>query len=53
MDQGTSSQTHAAGQDPFAFMRNMDFDMDQFLDMGIWGSESYDGMGFGGSGMQF
>ncbi|KAF2649993.1 hypothetical protein K491DRAFT_707826 [Lophiostoma macrostomum CBS 122681] len=38
--------------DPFSFMRNEDFDMDQFLDMGIWGSEGYEGMGFGGGGMQ-
>jgi len=39
--------------DPLAFMRNVNFDMDQFLDMGIWGSESYDGMGFGRGGMGF
>lgn len=29
------------------FMRGMDIDMDQFLNMGIWGHESYEGMGFG------
>ncbi|KAF2113981.1 hypothetical protein BDV96DRAFT_106241 [Lophiotrema nucula] len=37
-------------RDPFAFMRSMDFDMDQFLDMGIWGHESYEAMRFGGGG---
>ncbi|KAF2274045.1 uncharacterized protein EI97DRAFT_469018 [Westerdykella ornata] len=39
------------GGDPFAFMRDMDIDMDAFLDMGIWGTESYEGMGFGGGNM--
>lgn len=39
--------------DAFTFMLSMDFDMDQFLDIGIWGSESYEGMGFGGGGMGF
>lgn len=34
--------------DPFAVLKSGDFDMDLFLDMGIWGSESYYGMGFGG-----
>jgi hypothetical protein len=34
--------------DPFSFMKSMDFDMDQFLDMGIWGDEAYNSMGFGG-----
>lgn len=37
---------------PFASFKNADFDMEQFLDMGIWGDESYHGMGFGG-GMPF
>lgn len=40
------------GHDPFAFMRDMDFEMDKFFDMGLWGDESYVGMGFGG-GMGF
>lgn len=39
--------------DAFAFMRSMDFDMEQFLDIGIWGSETYEGMGFGGGKMGF
>jgi hypothetical protein len=40
--------------DPFEFMRDMDFDMDQFMGMGIWGSESYEDLGFGrGGGMRF
>ena len=43
----------SGSHDPLSFMRNMDFDMDQFFDMGIWGSESYEGMGFGGGGMGF
>ncbi|KAF7455350.1 hypothetical protein A1F99_026080 [Pyrenophora tritici-repentis] len=31
------------GNDPFAFLKDMDFDMEQFFDMdgGIWGDESY------------
>jgi hypothetical protein len=36
---------------PFDFMKNTDFDMEQFFDMGIWGDQSYESMGFGGSGM--
>ncbi|KAF2179445.1 hypothetical protein K469DRAFT_716434 [Zopfia rhizophila CBS 207.26] len=41
-------ELESGGRDPFAFMRDLDFDMDQFLDMGIWGSHgSYEGMGFG------
>lgn len=39
--------------DPLAFMRSVDFDMEQFFDMGIWGDEAYHGMGFGGGGMSF
>jgi hypothetical protein len=39
--------------DPFAFMKSADFDMEQFFDMGIWGDEAYNGMGFGGGGMSF
>jgi hypothetical protein len=38
--------------DPFAYMKDLDFDMEQFFDMGIWGDETYTGMGFGG-GMAF
>ncbi|PSN59287.1 hypothetical protein BS50DRAFT_565856 [Corynespora cassiicola Philippines] len=34
---------------PFAAMQSPDFDMDQILDLGIWGPESYEGMGFGGN----
>ena len=41
------------GNDPFAFMKSADFDMEQFFDMGIWGDEAYNGMGFGGGGMPF
>ncbi|KAH7081339.1 major facilitator superfamily domain-containing protein [Paraphoma chrysanthemicola] len=33
--------------DPFAFMKELDFDMGQFFDMGIWGDETYKSMGFG------
>lgn len=39
--------------DPFAFMKSADFDMEQFFDMGIWGNDAYSGMGFGGGGMSF
>lgn len=38
--------------DPFAFMKDIDFDMAQFMDMGIWGDDTYNSMGFGG-GMSF
>jgi hypothetical protein len=34
--------------DPFAFLKDADFDMEQFFDMGIWGDESYTSLGFGG-----
>ncbi|KAL5376820.1 hypothetical protein DPSP01_010231 [Paraphaeosphaeria sporulosa] len=34
--------------DPFAFMRDMDFEMDRFFDAGLWGDETYHSMGFGG-----
>lgn len=44
-----ASNSSSNTTDPFAFMRDMDLNMDQFLDMGIWGHESYEGMGFGGS----
>ncbi|KAH5062444.1 hypothetical protein HBI24_136280 [Parastagonospora nodorum] len=36
--------------DPFAFLKDTDFDMEQFFDMGIWGDDVYTGMGFGNSG---
>jgi hypothetical protein len=51
MDAGTSIGAGDYG-DPFAYMKDIDFDMEQFFDMGIWGDESYTGMGFGG-GMAF
>ncbi|KAH8727739.1 major facilitator superfamily domain-containing protein [Phaeosphaeriaceae sp. PMI808] len=34
--------------DPFSMLMDADFDMEQFFDMGLWGDESYVGMGFGG-----
>jgi hypothetical protein len=40
------------GDEPMAFLKNVDFDMEQFFDMGIWGDEAYSSMGFGG-GMSF
>lgn len=46
-----SDPTNGA-HDPFAFMKEADFNMDQFFDMGIWGNESYEGMGFGQSHQQ-
>jgi hypothetical protein len=49
MDMGA---TDNVGDGPFAFMKDLDFDMEQFFDTGIWGDESYTGMGFGG-GMPF
>lgn len=39
--------------DPLAFMKSVDFDMEQLFDAGIWGDEAYHWMGFGGSGMPF
>ncbi|KAF1964112.1 hypothetical protein BU23DRAFT_547965 [Bimuria novae-zelandiae CBS 107.79] len=36
------------GEDPLAMMRDPNFDMDRFFDVGLWGDESYLGMGFGG-----
>lgn len=39
--------------DPFAAMKHVDFDMEQFFDMGIWSDQSYVGMGYGDSGMTF
>ncbi|KAH9861823.1 hypothetical protein J1614_011576 [Plenodomus biglobosus] len=41
------------GHDPFAAMKHVDFDMEQFFDMGIWGDTNYVGMGFGDNGMTF
>lgn len=34
--------------DPFAFMKDLDFDMEQFFDMGIWDDASYNSLGLGG-----
>ncbi|KAF2732603.1 hypothetical protein EJ04DRAFT_440740 [Polyplosphaeria fusca] len=53
MEIGMAGAGDSSVQDPFAFMRDVNFDMDQFLDMGIWGSGSYEAMGFGGGHMQF
>ncbi|KAL5117032.1 hypothetical protein ACEQ8H_005119 [Pleosporales sp. CAS-2024a] len=33
--------------DPFAFLKDMDIDMEQVFDMSIWGDDMYNGMGFG------
>ena len=42
------------GNDPFAFMRSADFDMEQLFDMGsIWNDDAYHGMGFGDGGTSF
>jgi hypothetical protein len=52
MDMGAMSM-HMGGSndgDPFAVLKDIDFDMEQFFDMGIWGDETYTGMGFGGGG---
>lgn len=46
---GTSGECN----DPFAFIKSADFDMEQFFDMGIWGDEAYSGMGFGGGSTLF
>lgn len=40
-------------EDPFAFLKDVDLDMEQFFDIGLWGDESYVGMGFGGGSMPF
>lgn len=52
MDMGLGANDEG-GNDPFAFLKSPDFDMEQFFDMGIWGDEAYSGMGFGGGGMPF
>ncbi|KAF2743330.1 hypothetical protein M011DRAFT_431426 [Sporormia fimetaria CBS 119925] len=44
----TSGMEAQTRRDPLGFMRSPDFDMDAFLDLGLWGPESYHGMGFGG-----
>jgi hypothetical protein len=46
IDMGMGCQ-YSNGDNPFAFMGNADFDMETFYDVGIWGDESYIGMGFG------
>jgi len=50
MGAGTASMAMGAdgSGDPFAFMKDLDFDMEQFLDMGIWSDDTYNSMGFGG-----
>jgi hypothetical protein len=53
MEMGTDGVTGEGEHDPFAFMKSTDFDMEQFFDMGIWGDEAYQGMGFGGGGLPF
>lgn len=45
---GGEGSTSQQFDDPFTFMTGVDFDMDKFFDMGLWGDESYVGMGFGG-----
>ena len=44
--------TPSDGDEPMSFLKNFDFDMEQFFDMGIWGDEAYNSMGFG-SGTSF
>ncbi|KAH7091452.1 major facilitator superfamily domain-containing protein [Paraphoma chrysanthemicola] len=44
MNMSMSTDDHG---DPFAFMKDLDFDMEQFFDIGIWGDETYKSMGFG------
>ena len=43
-----SGHSSAGADEPFGFMKDANFDMDKFFDMGLWGDESYRGMGFGG-----
>jgi hypothetical protein len=48
---GTASEGIDMGtgiEGPFAFLKDTDIDMEQFLDMGIWSDDTYNGMGFGG-----
>lgn len=33
--------------DPFANLKDLDFDMEHFFDMGLWGDETYTSFGFG------
>ena len=46
LDMGGNSHGNDMGR--FGFMSDPNFDMDKFLDWGLWGDESYTGMGFGG-----
>lgn len=52
LDSANKDADGGSSRDLFAFMRDAEFDMDKFFDMGLWGDESYVGMGFGG-GMRF
>jgi hypothetical protein len=46
LDMGSNSNGSAGGA--YGFMKDPNFDMEIFFDMGLWGDESYVGMGFGG-----
>ncbi|KAH7378333.1 hypothetical protein BKA66DRAFT_421360 [Pyrenochaeta sp. MPI-SDFR-AT-0127] len=50
LDLGMNVEEDSGG--PFSFLKDLDFDMEQFFDIGIWGDESYVGMGFGGGNMR-
>lgn len=39
--------------DPFSFMKSVDFDLEQFFDIGIWDDAAYHSMGLGSGGMPF
>ncbi|ORY18170.1 hypothetical protein BCR34DRAFT_554339 [Clohesyomyces aquaticus] len=39
--------------DTFAFMQDPNFEMDQFFDIGIWSTGTYEELGFGGGNMGF
>lgn len=47
MDVGTEDQNNQ-----MAFMQDVNFEMDHLFDLGIWGNEGYNGLGFG-DGMMF
>jgi hypothetical protein len=49
INSGGGSMGMAAGNDndPFVFMKDLDFDMEQFFDMGIWDDAGYNSLGFG------
>jgi hypothetical protein len=48
IEYASSSEDRDTQGDIISFMQDTDFDMEQFFDMGIWGDETYTGMGFGG-----